>query len=155
MDASEKKLGDMVFNTPDGIELYRLASLKARIKLESNGLKVSRGPSARAILAGELGLTSRAPHERFLTLVQAKIDTLKAKILKDRLVVDEIGPDFKVMSCDRVGYVMAREDDPENGIHWRVSFYEGGHHGTSKPEVLFKDLALALDAAEKWVLEVR
>lgn len=149
MDASEKKLGDMVFNTPDGIELYRLASLKARIKLESNGLKVSRGPSARSILAGELGLTSRAPHERFLTLVQAKIDTLKAKILKDRMVVDEIGPDYKVMSCDRVAYVKLQEDQT-----WQVSYYEGGNLNT-KPRSIIVDQAEAMDLAEQWVLEAR
>ena len=39
--------------TPDQIERYRLATLRAALKLEIAGMKRSRGPSAYAILKKE------------------------------------------------------------------------------------------------------
>lgn len=147
----EKKLGDMVFNTPDGIELYRLASIKARLKLESNGLRASRGKSTRSMIAGELGLSPRAPFDRFLVAIQARIDVLKEKILRDRLVVDEIGPDFKVQSCDRSAYLMFMEDQQA----WKVTYYAADKPGHAKPTEFIFDQARAMDLAEQWVLEVR
>ena len=147
----EKKLGDMVFNTPDGIELYRLASIKARLKLESNGLKVSRGKSTRSMIAGELALSPRAPFERFLTAIQARIDVLKEKIARERMVIEEIGTDFKVSSLDRTAYLMYMED-----LHcWRITYYLAEKIGYAKPSEMIFDQAQAMDAAERWVIEPR
>lgn len=148
---NDKKLGDMVFNTPDGIELYRLASIKARIKLEAGGLKVSRGKSTRSQIAGELALSPRDPHERFLTALQARIDVLKEKIARDRMVVEEIGPDFKVTSLDRTAYLMIMEDNNR----WKVTYYQAEMVGQVKPVEIVDDQATAMDRAEAWVTEAR
>jgi hypothetical protein len=42
-----------ILDTPDQIARYRLATLRAALKLEMSGLKRSRGPSAYAILKKE------------------------------------------------------------------------------------------------------
>lgn len=41
--------------TPQQIDLYRLATLRTALKLETYGLKSSRGPSALSILRSEYG----------------------------------------------------------------------------------------------------
>ena len=43
----------MILDTPDQIARYRLATLRAALKLEIAGMKRSRGPSAYAILKKE------------------------------------------------------------------------------------------------------
>jgi len=43
----------MILTTPDQIARYRLATLRAALKLEIAGMKRSRGPSAYAILKKE------------------------------------------------------------------------------------------------------
>lgn len=42
-----------ILNTPDQIARYRLATLRAALRLEIAGMKRSRGPSAYAILKKE------------------------------------------------------------------------------------------------------
>jgi hypothetical protein len=42
-----------ILDTPDQIARYRLATLRAALKLEIAGMKRSRGPSAYAILKKE------------------------------------------------------------------------------------------------------
>lgn len=144
------KAFDIVFKTPDGIELYRLASLRARLRLESNGLK-TRLRAARSILAPELGLSPRAPYNQFLTTLQARIDVLKEKIARDRMSIEEIGPDFKVSALDRTAYLTIQEDLNR----WKVSYYQAGIVGTAKPFEIVKDQATAMDRAEAWVTEAR
>lgn len=39
----------MIFDTPDQINRFALASLKGRLTLEMKGMKVSKGPSALKI----------------------------------------------------------------------------------------------------------
>ena len=46
----------MTFDTPELINGYRLLVLASRLKLETKGLKASRGPSAYTIIKGEFGL---------------------------------------------------------------------------------------------------
>lgn len=150
MDEKDKKFGDMVFNTPDGIELYRLAAIKARLKLESKGLR-ARGKATRSLVASELGLTRTAPFERFLTALQARIDVLKEKIARQRLTIEEIGPDFKISSLDRTAYLMIMIDDQS----WKVNYYQAGQTGRAKPPEVVKDQASAMDLAEQWVTEAR
>ena len=65
-----------VINTPDGIAYYRLAAAKARITLEAKGMKVSRGPSTRSLMAPELGLKRTDSHARFLEVIQDKMNSL-------------------------------------------------------------------------------
>lgn len=65
-----------VVNTPEGIQFFRLAAAKARIKLEKHGMKSSRGPSTRVLMAKELGLSPRAPHDEYLAKIQKLMDEL-------------------------------------------------------------------------------
>lgn len=46
-----------VIDTPEGIEAYRLLAIKAKLKLESLGIKF-RGPSALSIVKG-MGIKAR------------------------------------------------------------------------------------------------
>jgi hypothetical protein len=39
----------MIYDTPEAIDKFVLASLKGRLTLEMKGMKVSKGPSALAI----------------------------------------------------------------------------------------------------------
>jgi len=41
--------------TPEQIALYRLATLRSALKLESRGLRISKGPTALSILRSEYG----------------------------------------------------------------------------------------------------
>jgi hypothetical protein len=41
--------------TPEQIALYRLATLRSALKLESKGLRISKGPTALSILRSEYG----------------------------------------------------------------------------------------------------
>ena len=44
-----------VLTTPAQIALYRLATLRSALKLESKGLRMSKGPTALSILRSEFG----------------------------------------------------------------------------------------------------
>lgn len=48
-----------MIDTPQHIEAYGLLALKARLKLESKGMRVSRGPSALAIVRSKHGVKAR------------------------------------------------------------------------------------------------
>jgi hypothetical protein len=144
---------ELVFDTPDGIELYRLASFKGRIKLEAQGLR-SKGRSTRALIAGEMGLSPRASHQAFIDELTKRINVLKTKILKDRLVVEERGTDWMVMSCDRSALVMLDLHNVESDVY-NVHYYLAAVEGEGKPTTRHESSAAALDAAEAWVLEVR
>lgn len=142
-----------VFDTPDGIELYRLASLKGRLKLESAGLR-GRGGATRPMLAKELGLSPRDSFGLYFAELQKRIDALKAKILRSRMTIEEIdGGAFLVMSGDRSATVMVDVDDVTG---FRVTYQEAGVLDKVAKEPTFHECApSALDAAEDWVCEVR
>jgi hypothetical protein len=144
----------MVFDTPDGIELYRLASLKARIRLEAQGLRSSAGRSTRALIAQELGLTPRTKPEEFLAKLQERIDAIKKKILRDRMVVEPRGTDWMVMSCDRSSLVMQNLDRVDCDAYF-VFFYKAGVQGDAAPKIECNSQAEAMDKAEAWVTEIR
>jgi hypothetical protein len=153
IEMQEKKPETVVFDTPEGIELYRLASCKARIKLEMTGLR-AKGRATKVMIAAELGLKPRDSAQKFLDELQRRIDALKAKILRDRLVVEERGSDWMVMSCDRSAFVMHNLEIVHEDIY-KVFFYAAGKEGDAKEQIEFKSATEALDAAEDWVLEVR
>jgi hypothetical protein len=46
----------MTFDTPELIEGYRLLVLASKLKLETKGLKMSRGPSAYTLIKKEFNL---------------------------------------------------------------------------------------------------
>lgn len=64
--------------TGEGISYYRLAALKARVNLESFGMKC-RGPATTPIVRRELGLKARATHAEVIDALQAKMDEMIAK----------------------------------------------------------------------------
>lgn len=55
----------LVFDTPDGIAYARLATLKAKLKLEQAGMKTTGG-ALRPRLAEEFKLPARAPHSLYI-----------------------------------------------------------------------------------------
>lgn len=63
-------------NTPEAINLYRLLALKSAVKMESRGMKMSRGVNATAIARKELGLKARAPHAEVIAAIEAKCEAL-------------------------------------------------------------------------------
>lgn len=67
--------------TGAGINLFRLASLKGQLKLESKGLK-SSGGAIRPRIAAEFGLSPRASHEKYIEVIQARIDQINADAAK-------------------------------------------------------------------------
>jgi hypothetical protein len=72
-------------NTDNGVVLSgstemsyaRLASLKGALKLEKAGLKTRGGP-LRPKIAAELGLKKTDPHQKFIDVIQAKMDAMLA-----------------------------------------------------------------------------
>lgn len=143
-----------IFDGPDGIELYRLASIKARIRLESQGLKVGRGKSTRALVAAELGLNATDKHDLFIIRLNYRILALKKKILRERMVVEERGTDWMVMCCDRSSLVMQNLNRVDRDAYF-VFFYKAGVQGDAVPKIETFDLAQAMDLAEAWVTEIR
>lgn len=75
----------IVCDTPDAIEHFRLSSIKAQLKMEKMGLKSSGGP-LRPRLAAQLGLSPRAKHDKYIEVVQAKMDALVAKAAQESAV---------------------------------------------------------------------
>ena len=62
-----------VASTPAQIAHVRLITAKARLRLESKGMK-SRGPSTRSLMAEELGLKARDTYDKFISVIEAKIE---------------------------------------------------------------------------------
>jgi hypothetical protein len=69
----------LVFQTPDEIEYFRLASLKAAVRLESIGLKVRAGNLITPQVRMQLGLKRRAPHAEVIALLQSKMDIILSR----------------------------------------------------------------------------
>ncbi len=60
--------------TPEQIALYRIAALKAAVKLEMMGLRrSSRGRSATAIAREQMGLRKSAPRAEVLAALEAAL----------------------------------------------------------------------------------
>jgi hypothetical protein len=64
-----------VIDTPQGIEYYRLAACKARVKIEKAGIKF-KGPSTTAAMRVEFNLPPRAKHDLVIAAIQAKMEEL-------------------------------------------------------------------------------
>ena len=67
-----------VFNTPDGIEYFRLAPPKSQVRLESLGMK-SSGGALRPRIAAEFGLKPRVPHAAYIQAIEARMKVLLDK----------------------------------------------------------------------------
>lgn len=70
----------MIITKPEQIELYRLKVLLSALKLEANGLKLSRGSSALSVVKKQFGF--KGSRERVTAQLQAfhdaKLELLKA-----------------------------------------------------------------------------
>ena len=66
----------IMVNTPDGIAFARLASMKGAVKMESRGMKMSRGLNVTAMARKELGLKARAPHAEVIAALEAKMTAM-------------------------------------------------------------------------------
>jgi hypothetical protein len=55
-DGTQGNAGGMMFDTPEKIDFFRLASLKGALKMECAGLRMSRGRSAYATCKADYGL---------------------------------------------------------------------------------------------------
>ena len=64
--------------TGEGIDLFRLLSLKYQLKLESVGLK-SSGGAIRPRIAKEFGLSPRAPHSAYIEKIEQEIKNAQAQ----------------------------------------------------------------------------
>lgn len=62
---------DLILDTPDGIEMFRLLSIHGRLKLEMKGLRFRI--STFAAVRRELGLTSRVPRDKVLAAWEEKM----------------------------------------------------------------------------------
>lgn len=69
-------------NTPDGVEYFRLASLKQQLKLESHGMK-SRGGAIRPRISAEFGLSPRATHASYIEIIEKRMEALRGKLQGD------------------------------------------------------------------------
>lgn len=67
----------MTLDTPDKIMAFRLLSLRAQLKLESNGMK-SSGGAIRPRIAVEFGLSPRAKREDYIEAINKKLQELQA-----------------------------------------------------------------------------
>ena len=66
----------MTIVTGEGVDLFRLLSLKYQLKLESKGIK-SSGGAIRPRIAKEFGLSPRAPHSAYIDKIRHKIEEIK------------------------------------------------------------------------------
>ena len=69
----------IIINDPTGITYARLASMKSAVRLESKGMKMSRGLNVTAMARKELGLKARAPHQQVIEAIQKRMDELLAQ----------------------------------------------------------------------------
>ena len=66
--------------TPAQIALFRLATLRSGLKLETRGLRMSRGPTAYAILKG---MGYKGTRAEVLTRVTADVEAGKAAMAQE------------------------------------------------------------------------
>lgn len=75
----------IVCDTADSIAHFRLASLKGQLKMEKHGMKGSMSP-LRPKLAAEFGLKPRDSHDKFIAVIQAKMDAFVTKAAAESAV---------------------------------------------------------------------
>lgn len=68
--------------TPIAIDTYRLASLRAILKLEKAGMK-GRGGALRPKIAAELGLKARDSHDTFIQELTKRIEAAHAEMAQE------------------------------------------------------------------------
>lgn len=73
-----KTEGNVIFDTPDGIEYFRLSSAKGAIGLEAKGMKHSRGRSIKAAWQKQLGMKRGSTHEAVIAKLKERMDFLLA-----------------------------------------------------------------------------
>lgn len=66
----------VAITTPEGINAYRLASIRAALRLESVGMK-TRGGALRPKIAKELGLRPRDSYATFIKELDTRIAASK------------------------------------------------------------------------------
>lgn len=81
-------MSGFVADTKDGITAFQLVTVKHALKLESKGIKMTRGPKIRKPWAIKLGLKASASYEAVIAAVDAQLTILKAK--NDEPLIKEI-----------------------------------------------------------------
>lgn len=74
------------------MEAYRMSVIKARLTLESKGLK-GRGGAMRPRMAAEFGLSPRDSFEKFLAVAEEKRAALEAAIKTEADEMSELARD--------------------------------------------------------------
>tara|TARA_R110000787_G_scaffold24734_1_gene69860 strand:- start:1018 stop:1320 length:303 start_codon:yes stop_codon:yes gene_type:complete len=69
------------FTTPNGIELFRLSAMRAALKLESKGLKSSKG-SMTALAKRELGI--KGNRDKVMQVLDVTIEKLRSKVMTEK-----------------------------------------------------------------------
>ena len=68
-----------VIATGASIEMYRLSSVRAQLRMEAAGMK-ARGGALRPRLAKEFGLSPRAPHLEYIAKIEERLVPLRAAV---------------------------------------------------------------------------
>lgn len=146
------EFGQNIFKTESGNELIRLATIKAKLKLEQDGIKLNE----RANVAKFLGLSPREPIDKFLRAVQDKIDAIKRQIYQEVMIVEERGDgEILVKSCDRSALVLIHQEKNDRLMSFVFYYDDKNRSSDAKPKTEHLDEASAFDAAQEWVLELR
>lgn len=66
----------MVFDTPDGIEYFKLASAKQMIKLQAKGMTHSSGRNVKALWAKHFGMSARATPEAVIERIELRMNLI-------------------------------------------------------------------------------
>lgn len=69
----------IILDTPGQIEMYRLIILRGALKLEREGIKMSRGRSAYSIIKQEFGF--KGNRERVYTQFCEYVEKMKGQLL--------------------------------------------------------------------------
>ncbi len=67
------------FTTPAELSHFQLCAIRGRLKLESKGLKF-RGGATRPAVAASLGLKPRDTYDKFLSVIETKIEESRAQL---------------------------------------------------------------------------
>lgn len=69
----------VIFDGPNAVEIFRLTSVKAALRLESKGIQVRRGPKLRKQWATYLGLKPNTSYEDLISHITGLIETRLTK----------------------------------------------------------------------------
>jgi hypothetical protein len=141
-------ISDVMLQGPLGAELYRLTSIKVRLKLEAeraNGLSLTRKK-----YASELALSKTAPHSAFMAAIQKKIDFVKRAIYKEHLVSEDIADCTRVIALDRSAFIIPDAD------RFLVTYYSADNlNDKAHAPTAHSSKDGALESAKAWVLAAR